>query len=139
MHSEFNTAYTKILEEMNGMSLSDVGDVYKSEKNTTPQNTPSQNTPTKIKGTGMVKSLMNSLPDVMKTLNSQAKLWYGEADIRLNELGEMLKGYNEKKALNALYGIIDYMKAKKPILMMQDNDMIRTIKQQLLQKQNEKQ
>lgn len=146
MNSEFNTAFTNIIEGINGMSLSDVAGAAFPNTSTPSTNTPT-NTPTvsdtsnqfKNHSGGIIKNLLQAAPGILKTLEAQEKLWSGKANIGLSELAEMIKGYNEKQALNAMYGIIDYAKSKKPTLIMQDNDMIRTIKQQLLQKQNEKQ
>ena len=135
MNSEFNTAFTNIIEGINGMSSSDVaGAAFPN----TPTVSDASNQFKNHSG-GIIKNLLQAAPGILKTLEAQEKLWSGKANIGLNELAEMIKGYNEKQALNAMHGIIDYAKSKKPTLIMQDNDMIRTIKQQLLQKQNEKQ
>ena len=149
MNSEFNTVFTNIIEGINGMSLSDVAGAVFPNTPTTPPNTPTNppktsatsNTSNQFKNHsgGIIKNLLQAAPGILKTLEAQEKLWSGKANIGLGELAEMIKGYNEKRALNAMYGIIDYAKSKNPILIMQDNDMIKTIKQQLLQKQNEKQ
>ena len=142
MHSLFNTEFNKILAESGtfGMSVGDTAGAVFNNPAATDTDSVSATTQNfkKHKG-GIIKSLMQSAPNVLKTLEAQSKLWSGQANIGLKDLAEMIKGYNEKKALNALYGIIDYTKSKHPVLIMQDNDMIKTIKQQLLQKQNEKQ
>ena len=141
MNSEFNTVFTNIIEGINGMSLSDVAGAAFPNTPATSTNTSaisSTSNQFKTHSGGIIKNLLQATPNILKTLEAQEKLWSGKANIGLGELAEMIKGYNEKKALNAMYGIIDYAKSKNPTLIMQDNDMIRTIKQRLLQKQNEK-
>lgn len=152
MNSEFNTVFNTTINEFvatadAAKSMIGHKPLYDKQSKTANTSAASANTDTLSSTTqqfkdhngGIVKNLMQAAPSVLKTLQAQSKLWNGKANIGLSELAEMIKGYNEKQALNAMYGIIDYAKSKKPTLIMQDNDMIKTIKQQLLQKQNEKQ
>ena len=59
---------------------------------------------------------MNVAPEILKNLKAQEKFWGGQAGNGVNLLIQTLEDYNTKKRLNALYGVVDYMKSKKPTI-----------------------
>ena len=63
-----------------------------------------------------VKVAMNISPEILKNLKAQSKFWTGQAGNGVDLLINTLEDYNSKKRLNALYGVLDYMKCSKPIV-----------------------
>ena len=63
-----------------------------------------------------VKVAMNISPEILKNLKAQSKFWTGQAGNGVDLLINTLEDYNSKKRLNALYGVLDYMKCSKPII-----------------------
>ena len=59
---------------------------------------------------------MNVAPEILKNLKAQEKFWNGQAGNGVDLLIQTLEDYNTKKRLNALYGVVDYMKSKKPTI-----------------------
>lgn len=60
--------------------------------------------------------VMNVAPEILKNLKAQEKFWGGQAGNGVDLLIQTLEDYNTKKRLNALYGVVDYMKSKKPTI-----------------------
>lgn len=63
-----------------------------------------------------ISTAMNVAPEILKNLKAQEKFWNGQAGNGVDLLIQTLEDYNSKKRLNALYGVVDYMKSKKPII-----------------------
>lgn len=63
-----------------------------------------------------ISTAMNVAPEILKNLKAQEKFWNGQAGNGVDLLIQTLEDYNSKKRLNALYGVVDYMKSKKPTL-----------------------
>lgn len=63
-----------------------------------------------------VNVAMNISPEILKNLKAQSKFWTGQAGNGVDLLINTLEDYNSKKRLNALYGVLDYMKCSKPII-----------------------
>lgn len=63
-----------------------------------------------------VKVAMNISPEILKNLKAQSKFWTGQAGNGVGLLINTLEDYNSKKRLNALYGVLDYMKCSKPVI-----------------------
>lgn len=59
---------------------------------------------------------MNVAPEILKNLKAQEKFWGGQAGNGVDLLIQTLEDYNTKKRLNALYGVVDYMKCRKPTI-----------------------
>lgn len=59
---------------------------------------------------------MNVAPEILKNLKAQEKFWGGQAGNGAELLIQTLEDYNTKKRLNALYGVVDYMKSKNPTI-----------------------
>lgn len=59
---------------------------------------------------------MNVAPEILKNLKAQEKFWGGQAGNGVDLLLQTLEDYNSKKRLNALYGVVDYMKSKNPTI-----------------------
>lgn len=63
-----------------------------------------------------ISTAMNVAPEILKNLKAQEKFWNGQAGNGVNLLIQTLEDYNSKKRLNALYGVVDYMKSKNPTI-----------------------
>lgn len=63
-----------------------------------------------------VNVAMNISPEILKNLKAQSKFWTGQAGNGVDLLINTLEDYNSKKRLNALYGVLDYMKCSRPII-----------------------
>lgn len=63
-----------------------------------------------------ISTAMNVAPEILKNLKAQEKFWNGQAGNGVDLLIQTLEDYNSKKRLNALYGVVDYMKSKKPTI-----------------------
>ena len=63
-----------------------------------------------------VKVAINISPEILKNLKAQSKFWTGQAGNGVDLLINTLEDYNSKKRLNALYGVLDYMKCSKPVI-----------------------
>lgn len=63
-----------------------------------------------------ISTAMNVAPEILKNLKAQEKFWNGQAGNGVDLLIQTLEDYNSKKRLNALYGVVDYMKCKQPIV-----------------------
>ena len=63
-----------------------------------------------------ISTAMNIAPEILKNLKAQEKFWNGQAGNGVDLLIQTLEDYNSKKRLNALYGVVDYMKSKKPTI-----------------------
>lgn len=63
-----------------------------------------------------ISTAMNVAPEILKNLKAQEKFWNGQAGNGVYLLIQTLEDYNSKKRLNALYGVVDYMKSKKPTI-----------------------
>ena len=61
-----------------------------------------------------ISTAMNVAPEILKNLKAQEKFWNGQAGNGVDLLIQTLEDYNSKKRLNALYGVVDYMKCKQP-------------------------
>lgn len=63
-----------------------------------------------------ISTTMNVAPEILKNLKAQEKFWNGQAGNGVYLLIQTLEDYNSKKRLNALYGVVDYMKSKNPTI-----------------------
>ena len=149
MQSLFNTEFNKILAESGtfGMSLSDAGAVYGNKQNTdstnVSANTDSTNVSANTDSTSAfdnfkttikdaIATAMNIAPEVAKNLQAKAAFWAGEAGNGMDLLIQAFNNYNDKKRENALYGTIDYLKAKNPILVVEPNNVTKLVDQTIL-------
>ena len=79
-----------------------------------------------------IATAMNITPEVAKNLQAKAAFWAGEAGNGMDLLIQAFNNYNDKKRENALYGTIDYLKAKNPILVVEPNNVTKLVDQTIL-------
>lgn len=82
-------------------------------------------------------TLASIAPEILSNMKAKADFWTGEAGNGVDLLKQAFENYNDKKRLNALYGTIDYLKAKNPILNVEQNIVTKSINQALLTNENE--
>lgn len=82
-------------------------------------------------------TLVSITPEILSNMKAKADFWTGEAGNGVDLLKQAFENYNDKKRLNALYGTIDYLKAKNPILNVEQNIVTKSINQALLTNENE--
>lgn len=126
MKSKFNTVFETYMTEA---SLPPVGSstTMTTSANISNISTLSGNTPNNSVLSNVANKLgqsisnaasvaMNVAPEILKNLKAQEKFWGGQAGNGVDLLIQTLEDYNTKKRLNALYGVVDYMKSKKPTI-----------------------
>lgn len=129
MKSKFNTVFETYMTEA---SLSPVGSstTMATSANTSNVSALSRNTPNNSMLSNVANAAnklgqsisnaasvaMNVAPEILKNLKAQEKFWNGQAGNGVDLLIQTLEDYNTKKRLNALYGVVDYMKSKKPTI-----------------------
>lgn len=129
MKSKFNTVFETYMTEA---SLPSVGSstTMATSANTSNVSALSRNTPNNSMLSNVANAAnklgqsisnaasvaMNVAPEILKNLKAQEKFWNGQAGNGVDLLIRTLEDYNTKKRLNALYGVVDYMKSKKPTI-----------------------
>ncbi len=129
MKSKFNTVFETYMTEA---SLPSVGSstTMATSANTSNVSALSRNTPNNSMLSNVANAAnklgqsisnaasvaMNVAPEILKNLKAQEKFWNGQAGNGVDLLIQTLEDYNTKKRLNALYGVVDYMKSKKPTI-----------------------
>lgn len=105
-----NNALTTVTSSLSTNTLS--GD------NTSKNKSELANTVTNLKQSikNAISTATNVAPEILKNLKAQEKFWNGQAGNGVDLLIQTLEDYNSKKRLNALYGVVDYMKSKKPTI-----------------------
>lgn len=139
MKSKFNAVFNTFMVEALALTGSSLP-ANKSTDSTTVSTTSANNLPVSANNTTAISSIsnttnttqkfnnvgqaiknavnvaMNIAPEILKNLKAQDKFWGGQAGNGVDLLIQTLEDYSTKKRLNALYGVVDYMKSKKPTI-----------------------
>ena len=129
MKSKFNTVFETYMTEASlpsvGSSTTITTNTNTSNKSESSGNTPNNSVLSNVANaanklgqsiSNATSVAMNVAPEILKNLKAQEKFWNGQAGNGVDLLIQTLEDYNSKKRLNALYGVIDYMKSKKPTI-----------------------
>lgn len=129
MKSKFNTVFETYMTEASlpsvGSSTTMVTSANTSNVSALSRNTPNNSMLSNVANvanklgqsiSNAASVAMNVAPEILKNLKAQEKFWGGQAGNGVDLLIQTLEDYNTKKRLNALYGVVDYMKSKKPTI-----------------------
>ena len=113
MKSKFNTVFDNIINEF--VATANAANLMINNTGTSAVSSNTSSLSSNTPKASLKDTAATFAEDHLQKLQKSAEFWYKKAD-GLDELINDIKAYNSQKRLNALYGVIDYMKSKHPIV-----------------------